>query len=62
MNTDIVAVANINGWFTEYFNVEKGARQRDPIAPYLFVLCAELLGEVVRTHDTIHGFQDLSIC
>ena len=48
-------MANINGWFTEYFNIEKGARQGDPIAAYLFILGAELLGRVIRIHQDIKG-------
>ena len=49
LNNNISAVVNVNGWFTPYFNIEKGARQGDPIAAYLFILCAELLGQAIRT-------------
>lgn len=54
-NTNVTAVVNVNGWFTSYFNIEKGARQGDPIAAYLFILCAELLGHKFRTDTNIIG-------
>ena len=57
LNNNISAVVNVNGWFTPYFNIEKGARQGDPIAAYLFILCAELLGHAIRTDTNITGIQ-----
>ena len=56
-NTNVNAVVNVNGWFTSYFNVEKGARQGDPIAAYLFILCVELLGHKVRTDINLIGIK-----
>ena len=38
VNKNVSAVVNVNGWFTSYFNIEKGARQGDPIVAYLFIL------------------------
>ena len=57
LNNNISAVVNVNGWFTPYINIEKGARQGDPIAAYLFILCAELLGHAIRTDTNITGIQ-----
>ena len=54
-NTDVSAVVNVNGWFTPYMNIEKGARQGDPIAAYLFILCVELLSFKVRTDNLLTG-------
>ena len=48
---------NVNGWFTSYFDIQKGARQGDPIAAYLFILCAEILGHKIRIDDNLSGIK-----
>ena len=46
----------INGGFTtQYLNLEKGARQGDPISPYLFILALEVLFELIKSNDDIRG-------
>ena len=46
----------INGNFTtRYFNLEKGARQGDPISAYLFILALEVLFELIKNNDDIRG-------
>jgi hypothetical protein len=40
-----------------YFYIEKGTRQGDPIAAYLFILCAELLGRKVRIDENVKGIK-----
>jgi hypothetical protein len=55
LNKNVSAVVNVNGWFTSYFNIEKGARQGDPIAAYLFILCVEMLGHKIRTDVKVKG-------
>ena len=46
----------INGGFTtQYFNLEKGARQGDPISVYLFILALEVLFELIKNNDDIRG-------
>ena len=38
---------------TQYFCLQKGCRQGDPISPY--ILCAEVLGHTIRQDDSIRG-------
>ena len=46
----------INGGFTtQYFNLEKGARQGDPISAYLFILALKVLFELIKNNDDIRG-------
>ena len=44
-----------NGHFSEKIILERGCRQGDPVSPYLFVLCAEILAEAIRNNSDIKG-------
>ena len=44
-----------NGFMSEVFNLRRGCRQGNPISPYLFILCAEILGKMVRKNNDIKG-------
>ena len=44
-----------NGITTDYFFPQRGYRQGDPISPYLFLLCAEVLGILIRKNKDITG-------
>ena len=43
------------GTATSYFNLEKGARQGDPVSAYFFILCLEVLLLLVKTSHKIRG-------
>ena len=45
----------VNGQVSSWFSVERGCRQGDPISPYLFILCAEILALTVRENSDIQG-------
>ena len=44
-----------NGFMSNFFRLRRGCRQGDPISPYLFILCAEILGKMVRKNKEIKG-------
>ena len=44
-----------NGHISEFFVLERGCRQGDPISPYIFIMCAEILGNLVRFSPKIKG-------
>ena len=45
-----------NGYTTDYFKLERGTRQGDPLAAYLFILVFEVLLIQVREDIDIKGF------
>ena len=44
-----------NGVVSNYFLQERVCRQSDPIFPYLFPWCAEILGILIRNNKDIKG-------
>ena len=38
---------------SESFLLKRGCRQGDPISPYIFILCAENLGKMIRKSEDI---------
>ena len=42
-NTNVKAYVIQSGFLSASINIEQGCRQGEPIAPYLFILCAQIL-------------------
>ena len=55
MNTNFKASILQCGYLSEQFVVQRGCRQGDPIAPYLFLLCAEILAMLIKQNVNIKG-------
>ena len=45
----------VNNQPSSRFSTEHGCRQGDPVSPYLFVLCVEILATMIRENVDIKG-------
>ena len=45
------------GHLAPFFKLGRGCRQRDPISPYLFILCEEILSIRIRNNKNIKGIK-----
>eukprot|EP00745_Piridium_sociabile_P023672 TRINITY_DN36_c0_g2_i3.p1 TRINITY_DN36_c0_g2~~TRINITY_DN36_c0_g2_i3.p1 ORF type:complete len:188 (-),score=17.16 TRINITY_DN36_c0_g2_i3:34-597(-) len=52
---NIKSAVIVNGQTSKWFDIERGCRQGDPLSPYLFVLCAEILAIMIREDTNIKG-------
>ena len=43
------------GHLSSFFHIGHGCRQGDPVSPFLFILCAEVLGIMIRNNKDING-------
>ena len=47
----------VNNRPTQWFSIERGCRQGDPISPYIFLICSEVLANMVRQNKEIIGYK-----
>ena len=55
--SNIRSTVSMNGLISDWFSVTRGCRQGDPISPYLFILCAEIMGCMIRENNNIKGIK-----
>ena len=49
-----------SGKITQYFQLNRGARQGDPISAYLFILVMEVLFTLIKNNEKIQGLDILN--
>ena len=47
----------VNGQYSSWFDIQRGARQGDPSSPYIYLICAEILGIMIRQNGKIKGIK-----
>ena len=50
---------SVTGQYCEWFDVERAIKQGDPLSPYLFLICAEILSLMVRQNKSTHEIKIL---
>ena len=54
---DVSSCVNHCGNISERFKVGRSCRQGDPISPYLFIICVEILAIKIRENKGVKGFK-----
>ena len=57
MYTNTVSCIMNDGNSTGFFALERGVRQGDPLSPYLFILCIEIIAHKIRNGNLVQGIR-----
>ena len=42
---------------SEFFSIKRGCKQGEPIAPYFFLLCSQVLCKLIQTNKVVKGIK-----
>ena len=65
LNYDMRATIVQAGCKSDFFQIERGCKQGDPIAAYLFLLCAQILTYMIKQNPNIKGLfigKEIKLC
>ena len=55
LNTNVKAAILQCGVLSDFFDIERGCRQGDPISPYLFIICAQIMFLLIKNEKNLKG-------
>ena len=55
--TNANTCVTVNNHYSKWFNISRGVRQGDPLSPYLYLICAEVLSLMIRENQQIKGIK-----